>query len=123
MILTSWNTIFSIGILIFIHWTLFITDILTNNFFPFGQIYGESYYTSTNNMNISWDYTNYSYECNTVSDCSRELCLASRYGRTNRVVLTPATNTDNCDLPMDISIYFITTILIVELGCTILWLS
>jgi hypothetical protein len=104
------------SILVLVHWTLFATDIIRNNFFPFQIIFGKAYYTDNNG---TYTYENYSYSCSNTGQCAQELCLAAQVGRTNRVILMPVTTGNNCYLPNDIFIYIMSSLLIVETLATI----
>jgi len=117
----SWNTIFNTIILVLIHWTIFMTDVLLNNFFPFSQIFGSAVHNDI--IKNTYKDLNYTYSCTGVAECSQKLCLASQVPLANRVILIPITTTNNCNLPNDIWIYIMIAILIIELLFTLLWIN
>lgn len=104
------------SILVLVHWTLFATDIIRNNFFPFQIIFGSAYHKDDDG---TYTYENYTYSCSNTGQCAQELCLAAEIPRANRVILMPVTNARDCYVPNDISIYIISSLLIAETLTTI----
>jgi hypothetical protein len=121
MSLANYNAIFGAIIFVMVHSTIFVSDAITNNFFPFRQIFGVAVHQDLETG--KYHDLNYSYSCDSTRSCSRELCKASSILRANRVILMPIFSSRDCSVPDTAWVATMTTVLAVEWLLTILWIG